>query len=321
MFVSNSFLFRHIGMLYYCQITSKYMELKRASSLSKIGSISTGLPQLDRVTGISGIPKGRITEISGKWSAGKSTLALQTIIEAQKKGIECYWLDTEFSWDNGYAESLGVDTDLVFLIQSPTAEEGLDTLLEVAREEKDTLMIIDSVGGLHPKDEAEKSSGERTIGAQAGLIARFCRKIVPNLALRNHALIVLNHEYLEIGALRPTIKTSGGEKLSYHKSLWIRLNRTGMNVKVGENIVGYKAEAEIRKNKVGSTERQKCDLEMSYGEGFLASANLFEEALEKGIITRTGNTHFFGETKIGSVSRAKEWTKEHMEEIQHAIAG
>lgn len=294
--------------------------IPRASSTAKIESISTGLPQLDRAIGIGGIPIGRITEISGKWSAGKSTLALQTIIEAQKKGLDCYYLDSEFSWDNTYAASLGVDTDLLFLIQSPTAEEGLDTLLEIAREEKDTLIVIDSVGGLHPKDEAEKSSGERTIGAQAGLIARFCRKIVPNLALRNHALIVLNHEYLEIGAQRPVIKTSGGEKLSYHKSLWIRLQRTGINVKIGEKVVGYKAEAEIRKNKVASTERTKVDLEMEFGQGFLASANLFEEALEKGVITRTGNTHWFGETKLGSISRAKEWIKENMETIENAIA-
>lgn len=296
------------------------MNIPRASSLSKVESISTGLPQLDRAIGIGGVPVGRITEISGKWSAGKSTLALQTIAQAQKRGIECYWFDTEFSWDNGYAEELGVDTSLLYLIQTPTAEEGLDMLLEIAKAEKNTLMVIDSVGGLHPADEASKSSGERTIGAQAGLIARFCRKIVPNLALRNHALIVLNHEYLEIGALRPTVKTSGGEKLSYHKSLWIRLNRTGMNVKVGEKIVGYKAEAEIRKNKVASTERSKCDLEMEFGKGFLASANLFDEAIEKGVITRTGNTHFYGEEKIGSVSRAKDWVKEHMEEIQHALA-
>lgn len=295
------------------------MDIPRASSLAKVESISTGLPQLDRAIGIGGIPKGRITEISGKWSAGKTTLALQTIAQAQQRGIECYWQDTEFSWDNGYAESLGVNTDELYLIQTGTAEEGLDLLLEVAKEKKNTLMVIDSVGGLHPADEAGKSSGERTIGAQAGLIARFCRKIVPNLALRNHALVVLNHEYLEIGALRPTVKTSGGEKLSYHKSLWIRLNRTGINVKVGEKIVGYKATAEIRKNKVASTERQSCTLEMSYGKGFLASANLFDEALEKGLITRTGNTHWYGEVKIGSVSRAKEWTKNNMENLKEAL--
>src|SRR5690606_17704143 len=115
---------------------------------SKIVGIPTGLPYIDRATGIGGIPIGRITEVSGKWSAGKSTLALQTIASAQKQGMECIWHDTEFSWDDGYARSLGVDTDLLYLIQKPTAEEGLDLLLEVAREKKNFLMVIDSVGGL-----------------------------------------------------------------------------------------------------------------------------------------------------------------------------
>lgn len=286
------------------------MDLPRASSVAKIDSVSTGLPQLDKATGIGGIPLGRITEISGKWSAGKSTLALQTIVEAQKKGLECYWLDDEFTFDEAYARALGVDTSLLYLIQKPTAEEALDIFLEVAAKTKRSVMVLDSVGGLHPKDEAEKTSGERTIGAQAGLIARFCRKIVPNLALNEHALIVLNHEYMEIGALRPTVKTSGGEKLSYHKALWIRLNRTSMNVKVGDKIVGYKAEAEIRKNKVASTERTKCDLEMEYGRGFLASANLFDDAVAAGVMTKTGNTWFVNDEKIGSISRAKEWLKD-----------
>lgn len=275
------------------------MQLPRASSVAKVESISTGLPQLDRAIGIGGIPIGRITEISGKWGAGKSTIALQTIAEAQKKGMECVYLDSEFRFQVDYAEALGVDTDLLYLLQSPTAEEALDSLLEIAKEEKGWLMVIDSVGGLHPKEEAEKSSGERTIGAQASLIARFCRKIVPNLALRNHALIVLNHEYLEIGALRPTVMTSGGAKLSYHKSLWIRLNRTGMLVKVGDKTVGYKAEAEIRKNSLSNTERVKVDLELEYGHGFIGQADTFQEALEKGLIEKRGNSFFFRETKLG----------------------
>lgn len=297
------------------------MDIPRASSVAKVDAISTGLPQLDRATGIGGVPFGRITEVSGKWSAGKSTLALQTIVQAQKRGIECVWFDTEFTFDVGYAQELGVDTDLLYLIQKPTAEEGLDILLDVSREKKGWLMVLDSVGGLHPADEASKSSGERTIGAQAGLIARFCRKIVPTLAMNNNALMVLNHEYMEIGAIRPTVKTSGGEKLSYHKALWIRLNRTGMNVKVGEKIVGYKAEAEIRKNKVASTERQKCDLEMEYGKGFLAAASLFDDAVDAGIFEKRGNLWYRGEEKLGFEKKVKDLLKEESfaREIQDAL--
>lgn len=286
------------------------MNIPRASSVAKVEAISTGLPQLDRAIGIGGIPVGRITEISGKWSAGKSTLALQIVKEAQSKGMECVWMDTEFTFDADYTAALGVDTDKLYLLQMPTAEEGLDALLDAARTEKNMLFVVDSVGGLHPADEASKSSGERTIGAQAGLIARFCRKVVPNLAMNNHALIVLNHEYMEIGALRPTVKTSGGEKLSYHKALWIRLNRTGMNVKVGEKIVGYKAEAEIRKNKVASTERQKCDLEMEYGRGFLASANLFDDAVAAGVFEKRGNLWYMKDEKLGFEKKVKDMLKE-----------
>lgn len=286
------------------------MDIPRASSLAKFEAISTGIPDLDRKTGVGGIPLGKLTEISGKWSAGKTTLAFQTIVQAQKKGMECVFLDAEFTFDENYAREIGVDTDLLYLIQKPTAEQGLDVLLDVASKEKNVLMVIDSIGGLHPADEASKSSGERTIGAQAGLIARFCRKIIPNLALNNHALIVLNHEYMEIGALRPTVKTSGGEKLSYHKSLWIRLSRTGVNMSIGERIVGYKAEAEIRKNKVASTERQKCTLEMEYGKGFLASANLFDSAKEAGVLREVGRTWYFGEEKLGSVSKVREALKD-----------
>lgn len=299
------------------------MEIPTADSIEEVTSIPTGLPQLDRITGISGVPIGRITEISGKWSAGKSTLALQIVAEAQKMGKTCIWHDTEFTWSSSYARDLGVDTSRLLLLQKQTAEEALDVILELAREKKGMLMVVDSVGGIHPKDEAERESGARTIGAQAGLVARFCRKVVPHVALNGHALVMLNHEYLEIGALRPTVKTSGGEKLSYHKALWIRLNRTGMNVKVGEKIVGYKAEAEIRKNKVASTERQKCDLEMEYGKGFLAAASLFDDAVAAGVITRTGNTHWFGDLKLGSVAKVKEALKEgdFAAKIHEAIAG
>ncbi len=303
------------------------LQIPRASSTKKIESISTGLPALDRAIGVGGIPKGRIIEISGKWSAGKSTLAYQIVAEAQKEGMETFWYDSEFSHDNPYAESLGVDTDEMYLIQSPTAEEGLDTILDVLRGDKETpaiknaLFVLDSVGGLHPAEEAGKNSGERTIGAQASLIARFCRKAVPLLALNNNTLIVLNHEYLEIGAQRPTVMTSGGAKLSYHKSLWLRLSRTGMNLSQGEKIIGYKAELEIRKNKVADTERTKCNLEMFYGKGFSAVSNLFDEAKEAGVLHEEGRTWYFGEEKIGSISKVREalGKPDFAAKVQHAL--
>lgn len=324
-----------VSLLMRYQQARNSMNIPRASSVAKVEAISTGLPQLDRAIGIGGIPIGRITEISGKWSAGKSTLALQIVKEAQAKGMECVWHDTEFTFDDSYARELGVDTEKLYLVQEITAEKGLDSILDALRGDetkkvkpvKNVLFIIDSVGGLHPAEEAGKSSGERTIGAQASLIARFCRKSVPYLAMNDNALIVLNHEYMEIGALRPTVMTAGGAKLSYHKALWIRLNRNGTNVHKtvdGEKtIIGYLAEAEIRKNKVSGNERKKCVLEMNYGQGFLASANLLQEAIDAGVIIRTGNTHYLGEEKLGNLNKVKDMMKDDVfaAKIREEIAG
>jgi len=299
------------------------MEIPKASSISKVTAISTGLPQLDKVTGVGGIPFGRVSEISGKWSAGKTTLALQTIAEAQKQGIECVFFDAEFTWDNTHAEALGVDTNELGVLQVPFAEEGLDILLEVARTKKHTLMVIDAVGALHPREEAEKDSGSRTIGAQASLIARFLRKIVPLLSMNDHALLMLNHEYEAIGGIGvPTIETSGGKKLAYHRSMWIRLSRTGVNVKISDRIVGYKAKAEIRKNKLAPTERQSCELEMSYMEGFLAAASLFDDAVAAGVFEKRGNLWYMKDEKLGFEKKVKDMLKEQIfaEKIAHEIA-
>lgn len=288
------------------------MKIPRASESTDYGVISTGLPQLDRITGIGGIPFKRITEISGTWSVGKTSLALSMVAQGQREGRECIWVDAEWSWDSMYAEALGVDIKKLGLIQTRHAEDALDQLLEYVEEGKNTLIVIDAVGALHPKDEAEKYSGERTIGAQSSLVARFCRKIVPMLSLNNNALVVLNHEYTPIMATggRPQLKTSGGAKLEYHKSLWIRLSKNGMALKVGDEFVGFKVIAEIRKNKMASTQKQECELEMFYGKGFNPTSDLLADALEKEIIVKVGNTHYLKDEKLGGISKVRELMKD-----------
>lgn len=287
---------------------------------SKTEAISTGLGSLDRITGIGGIAKKRITEISGVWSVGKTTLALQLIKSAQEQKIKCVYMDAEWAWDELYARSLGVETKKLALLQTRYSESALDDLLKYCEEEKNTLIIIDAVGALHAREEAEKGAEERTIGAQSSLVARFCRKVVPLLAINNHALVVLNHEYTPIMSTggRPQVKTSGGMKLEYHKSMWIRLQKTGINLKQGDKHLGFEVSAEIRKNKMAATQKQECVLEMYYGKGFVGNRNLFEEAIEKGIIKKTGNTFFYGEKKlgIGKVNASLALTEETLNEIQ-----
>jgi len=296
------------------------MNIPRASEISGYGVISTGLPQLDRSLGIGGIPFKRITEISGAWSVGKTSLALSLVRSAQQQGIECIWVDAEWAWDDFYARELGVDTDKLGLIQERAAEDALDKLLDYCEGDKvkhrapgtNTLFIIDAVGALHPREEAEKESGDRTIGSQSSLVARFCRKIVPMLALNNNALVVLNHEYTPImnNGGRPQLKTSGGAKLEYHKSVWIRLYKSGNNLKVGDTFLGFKVTAEIRKNKLAATQKQECELDMFYGKGFSAVSDILQDALDKGVITRTGNTFWLGGDKLGTIGKVRELFKD-----------
>lgn len=282
------------------------MKIPRASESAGYEVISTGLPQLDKVTGIGGIPFKRITEISGTWSVGKTTLALQIVKSAQEQDIECIWLDAEWSFDNLYAEKVGVDTSKLGLLQSRAAEDSLDQILKYVEDGKDTLIVIDAVGALHPRDEAEKESGERTIGSQSSLVARFCRKIVPMLAINNNALIVLNHEYTPIIATggRPQLMTSGGKKLEYHKSMWIRLSKTGSVLKDGDSFVGFVVEAEIRKNKMAATQKESCEMQLIYNRGFNPTSDLLQEALDRGIIEKKGNTFYFEGAKL-CVGQAK----------------
>lgn len=272
---------------------------------------------MNRILG-GGIPLKRITEVSGQWSTGKTSFALQCVANAQKLGYETIWIDAEWSWENLYAKKLGVDTDKLGLVQTRAAEDSLDVILEYLEGDKqkrippgtDTLFVIDAVGALHPRDEAEKEAGGRTPGAQSALIARFCRKVVPMLWMNNCALIVLNHEYtpmeFSMPGRPPQVKTSGGKKLEYHKSIWLRLSRIGTNLKVGDKFVGFKVKAEIKKNKLTDTEKEFTELEFFYNRGFNPTSDLKQDALDAEVITREGNTFFaFGE-KIGGKSKLEE---------------
>lgn len=246
------------------------------NALDKIEIVATGFAGLDAALGVGGIPSKKITEISGRYSMGKSTLALQIVAQAQRQGKKCLWADSELSYSNVYAKELGVDSDsLELLQQTEFAEELLDGVEEWARKHKNGLIVLDSIGGLLPREEAEKGSGSRSIGLQARLIGSFTRRINPIITVKNHALIILNHEFTDVGTGR--LKTSGGEKLAYAKSIWFTLKRTfGKQAKRSGS--GLKTilfiEAEVRKNKVAATEGMKTELQMIPGKGFAVETAL-----------------------------------------------
>lgn len=269
-----------------------------ADSLEEVDVIKTGL-FFDKLTGVKGIPRGVITEIFGDESIGKSSFCLQMVAAAQKDGKRCLFADVEWSYSASYAKALGVDNTKLGVLRERFAETTLDALEEEVESGNWDLIVLDSVGGILPRAEAEKDSSGRTIGGQAGLIAKFCRKIVPLLKIHNVALVVINHSFTDI--MTGKLMTSGGKKLSYHKSLSVRFKmKYGANIiKQGDKKVGKVVIGEVRKNKLAATEGMELEGQLIFGTGFSAVADLLGDAIDEGVITKTGNTYWFGKEKLG----------------------
>lgn len=268
-----------------------------ADSIEETNTISTGL-FVDRLTGVGGIPRGVITEIFGDEGIGKTSFCLQLVASAQQQGLRCLWADVEWSYSPQYAASLGVNNSKLGLIRERYAEATLDAIEEEAEKGDWDLIVLDSVGGILPRSEAEKGVEGKTIGGQAGLIAKFCRKIVPAIKIHDIALVVINHQFTDI--MSGKLLTSGGKKLAYHKSLSIRLKqKQGVSLKQGDRKVGKVVVGEVRKNKLAATEGLEMDGQLIFGTGFSAAADLLGNAIDKKVIVKKGNTYWFGSEKLG----------------------
>lgn len=292
-----------------------------ADSIEDVQPIPTGL-FIDKLTGIGGIPRGVITEIWGDEGIGKSSLCLQIVANAQKQGLRCLWADVEYSYTTGYAAALGVDNSKLGLIRERYAELTLETLESEVDAGNWDMVILDSVGGIHPRAEAEKGVEGKTIGGQASLMAKFCRKVVPSLSITNTALIVINHGLIDI--MSGKLLTSGGKKLAYHKALSVRLKlKQGVSLKQGDRKVGKVVIGEVRKNKVAPTEGMELDGQLIFGTGFSAGADLLADAIERGVVTKRGNTYMVGDTKLGvgltATRKAIEENKELFELVKSKL--
>lgn len=273
------------------------MNIPTADFLEKIEAIRTGT-LIDTLSGIGGFPRGRLTEIFGDEAVGKSTVCMQAIARAQQDGLKCLLADVEYSYTTQYGAGLGIDNSKLSLLRAEHAEDILQTVEEAARSGEYDLIVIDSIGGLLPRQEAEKGSGEKTIGGQAGLIAPFCRKIIPVISMNNVALVVINHSFVDI--MSGKILSSGGRKLAYHKKLSIRLKVNPTKIlKIGDERVGKVIIGEVKKNALAATEGRTEEASLLFGKGFSAEAKLLEEALDKGIITKTGNSYYAFSEKLG----------------------
>lgn len=273
------------------------MTIHYANSIEETKVIPTGL-FVDKLTGIGGIPRGSITEIFGDEGIGKSSLCLQIISNAQKMGLKCLFADVEWSYTPAYAASLGVDNSKLGLIRERYAEATLEAIEEASDSGEWDLIVLDSVGGILPRAEAEKGIEGKTIGGQAGLLAKFCRKVVPSLSVNDVALVVINHSFIDI--MSGKLLTSGGKKLSYHKSLSIRLKlKQGVSLKQGDRKVGKVVVGEVKKNKHAATEGLEVDGQLIFGTGFSASADLLGDAIDREIIVKKGVTYWYKEMKLG----------------------
>jgi recombination protein RecA len=275
------------------------MTIKNATDeeFTDVDWIPTGISKLDSYLG-GGIPTKRISEIAGPAGVGKSSLSLMVVGNAQKDGRKALWCDAEWTFEPSFAEKLGVDTKKLLMVRERFAESALDDIEEWAEKNKDSVIVLDAVGALHPREESEKDASSKMIGGQARLVARFCRKMVPIIGQNNIALIFINHTFTDL--MSGATKTSGGAKLDYHKSVAIRLKKAyGKQVtRNGEHIATATViEAEITKNKLNGTQGAKVDLILQAGEGFSRSADLLQEALDKAVIEQKGPYYVFGEQK------------------------
>ncbi len=274
--------------------------------------IPTGSPSLDLALGVGGIPRGRITEIYGAESSGKTTLVLHIVAEVQKKGGKAAFIDSEHALDPDYAQKIGVKVKDLLISQPDNGEQALDIVESLVRSGVINLIIVDSVAALTPQAEIEGEMGDQTIGLQARLMSRALRKLTAIAAKTNTAIIFTNQTRMQIGMVmfgNPTT-TPGGKALKFYSSVRIELRRTAQ-IKKGDEIIGSRIKAKVVKNKVAPPFRE-TEFDILYNEGISFSGDLLNLGLKKEIVTKSGLTFSFGDIKLGAgFETARNFLKEN----------
>lgn len=263
-----------------------------------IPAISTGSLGLDIALGIGGLPKGRIVEIYGPESSGKTTLTLSVIAEAQKQGCVCAFVDAEHALDPEYAGKLGVNVDDLYVAQPDTGEQALEITDMLVRSNAVDVIIVDSVAALVPKAEIEGEMGDSHMGLQARLMSQALRKITGNIKTANCLVIFINQIRMKIGVMFGNPETTtGGNALKFYSSVRLDIRRTG-SVKEGDEVIGSETRVKVVKNKVAPPFRQ-AEFQILYGKGIYRTGEIIDLGVQLGLVEKAGAWYSYDGKKIG----------------------
>ncbi|MEK7194339.1 MAG: recombinase RecA [Patescibacteria group bacterium] len=263
-----------------------------------VDAISTGSIGLDAALGVGGLPRGRIIEIFGPESSGKTTLSLHVIAEAQKMGGLCAFIDAEHAMDPDYTARLGVKTQDLLISQPDTGEQALEIVESLVRSGKMDVIVIDSVAALTPKDEIEGEMGAYHVGKQARLMSQALRKLTAIVAKSKTIVIFINQIRMQIGMMFGNPETTpGGKALKFYTSVRIDIRRIAQ-IKKGEEVMGGRIRVKVVKNKVAPPFRQ-TEFDLMYNEGISREGELIALGEKMGIMKKSGNSYEYGETKLG----------------------
>jgi len=274
------------------------MRMGDGSAVRNVEAISTGSLGLDIALGIGGVPRGRVVEIYGPESSGKTTLTLQIIAEAQKKGGTAAFVDAEHALDPLYAEKLGVNVDELLVSQPDTGEQALEIVDMLVRSGAVDVVVIDSVAALTPKAEIEGEMGDSHVGLQARLMSQALRKLTANIKRSNAVVVFINQIRMKIGVMFGNPETTtGGNALKFYSSVRLDIRRIGA-IKKGEEVIGSETRVKVVKNKVAPPFRQ-AEFEILYGEGISRTGEIVDLGVQQGLIEKSGAWYSYKGDRIG----------------------
>ena len=286
------------------------MRLGDDSAARDIKAISTGSIGLDVALGIGGMPQGRVCEIYGPESSGKTTLTLQVIAESQKMGGTAAFIDAEHALDPGYAEKLGVNVDELLVSQPDTGEQALEITDMLVRSGAVDVIVIDSVAALTPKAEIEGEMGDSHMGLQARLMSQALRKLTANIKRSNTMVIFINQIRMKIGVMFGSPETtSGGNALKFYASVRLDIRRIGA-IKKGDEVIGNQTRVKVVKNKVAPPFKM-AEFEIIYGHGISREGEIIDLGVQHGIVDKAGSWYSYGEDRIG---QGKENVREYLKQ-------